>query len=298
MADPVAKIILRQCRRVFIWPLEAGLVFLLFYAARLLPITVASAFLGRFLGAVGPLTPWHHRAHRNLALALPHLDAASRGRILRKMWNNLGRVLGEYPHIGHVADAGRVEFIGLENLKNLKTGGFLIGAHIGNWEVGPLAALSVGKKVAAIYRPLNNPLLAGILERRQKHYGGDMYRKGREAALGMVASLRKKQIMCLLVDQQLREGMPVPFFGHAANTSISHIKIAIKKQVPIMFMRTERVAACRFRVTISAPLDLPQDSSDAAILKAATRINQELESWITAQPDQWFWPHRRWGKHI
>ena len=126
------------------------------------------------------------------------------------MWNNLGRVLGEYPHIGRLAKTNRVEFVGLDHLHALRGGGFLIGAHIGNWEVGPLAALSVGKKVAAIYRPLNNPLLAGLLERRQKHYGGDIYRKGREAALGMVTAMRKQQVMCLLVDQQLREGMAVP----------------------------------------------------------------------------------------
>ena len=214
------------------------------------------------------------------------------------MWNNLGRVLGEYPHIGKLATSNRVEFVGLDHLQAMRGGGFLIGAHIGNWEVGPLAALSVGKKVAAIYRPLNNPLLAGLLERRQKHYGGDIYRKGREAALGMVTAIRKKQVMCLLVDQQLREGMAVPFFGHPANTSISHIKIAIKKNVPIMFMRTERLDGCRFRVTISAPIALPQHSSDDAVLGVATAINQELATWIVAQPDQWFWPHRRWGKDI
>ncbi len=298
MADPVVKIIRRYARRIFIWPIEAGLVFLLFFTARLLPVTIASAGLGYFLGLIGPFTPWQARARRNLALALPHLNQQAQTAILKKMWNNLGRVLGEYPHVGRLVKTNRVEFVGLDHLHALHGGGFLIGAHIGNWEVGPLAALSVGKKVAAIYRPLNNPLLAGLLERRQKHYGGDIYRKGREAALGMVIAMRKQQVMCLLVDQQLREGMAVPFFGHPAQTSISHIKIAIKKNVPIMFMRTERLDGCRFRVTISAPLALPQTSSDDAVLHVATAINQELARWIAAQPDQWFWPHRRWGKDI
>jgi len=298
MAEPVAKIIGRYARRIFIWPIEAGLVFLLFFTARLLPVTIASAGFGYFLGLIGPFTPWQARARRNLALALPHLNQQAQTAILKKMWNNLGRVLGEYPHVGRLAKTNRVEFVGLDHLHALHGGGFLIGAHIGNWEVGPLAALSVGKKVAAIYRPLNNPLLAGLLERRQKHYGGDIYRKGREAALGMVTAMRKQQVMCLLVDQQLREGMAVPFFRHPAKTSISHIKIAIKKNVPIMFMRTERLDGCRFRVTISAPLTLPQTSSDDAVLHVATAINQELARWIAAQPDQWFWPHRRWGKGI
>ncbi len=298
MANQVKKIMGRYLRHIFLWPLEAGLVFLLFFTARLLPLKLASSLLGLFLSILGPITPWHKRAIRNLAVALPDLESKASALILKKMWHNLGRVLGEYPHIGRLINTNQVEFVGLEHLQDLQTGGFLIGAHIGNWEVGPLAVLAVGKKVAAIYRPLNNPLLANLLKQRQKHYSGDMYRKGREAALGMVTSLRKKQVMCLLVDQQLREGMAVPFFGRLANTSISHIKIAIKKKVPIMLMRTERLADCRFRVTISAPIDLPDDSSNNSVLKVATAINKELEKWIIEQPDQWFWPHRRWGKDI
>jgi len=152
--------------------------------------------------------------------------------------------------------------------------------------------------VAAIYRPLNNPLLSGLLHRRQETYGGDIYRKGREAALGMVSALRKGQMMCLLVDQQLREGISVPFFGHPARTSISHIKIAVKKQVPLFYMRTERLGTCRFRVTISPPITLPDTADDAAVLALAAEINHEIESWIRTTPEQWFWPHRRWGKNI
>ena len=298
MADPITKIIGRYFRRIFIWPIEAGVVFLLFFAARLLPVAIASAVLGYFLGFVGPLTPWQSRARRNLTLALPDLDHQAQTAILKKMWNNLGRVLGEYPHIGRLAATNRVEFVGLDNLQALRGGGFLIGAHIGNWEVGPYAAITASQPVAAIYRPLNNPLLGGILERRQVTYGGNIYRKGREAALGMVSALKKGQFMCLLVDQKLREGMVVPFFGRDATTSISYIKLSIRKKVPVMYMHTERLTGCRFRVTISPPIPLPEVDDDASILKLATEINDTLEQWIRQRPEQWFWPHRRWGKDI
>ena len=298
MADPLTKIITRKLRQIFIWPVEAALVFLLYGIARLLPVTVASSLMGGLFAMIGPLTPWQQRANRNLAHAMPELSSQARAKILRGMWVNAGRVIGEFPHVRRMVAQGRIEFVGLDHIRDIDSGAFLIGAHIGNWELGPYAALAVGKKVAAIYRPLNNPLLSSVLEQRQQHYGGDIYRKGREAALGMVASMRKGHFMCLLVDQQLREGIAVPFFGHNANTSISHIKLAIKKQVPLCYMRTERLQGCRFRVTISPPITLPDQDDDASILATATEINAELEGWIRAKPSQWFWPHRRWGKNI
>ena len=292
------RLLLRQVRRCLLWPFEAVLALSLFGATRLLPPAASSALMGAIFEAIGPLTPWQRRARRNLALAMPELDAAGQRRVLSGMWNNFGRVVGEFPHMQRIAASGRIQFSGLEHLQVLDSGAFLVGAHIGNWETGPYAALSVGHKVAAIYRPLNNPLLSGLLERRQAHYGGDIFRKGREAALGMVSALRKGQMMCLLVDQQLREGMPVPFFGHPAQTSISHVKLAIRKKVPLIYMHTERLGGCHFRVTISPPLALPESDGDGDIVAVATQINSTIEGWIRARPEHWFWPHRRWGKHI
>ena len=278
--------------------MEAGFVFLIFGVARLLPVAIASAIMGGLLAVIGPLTPWHGRAARNMLLAMPEMTMSERRRALAGMWWNLGRVIGEFPHIHRMVGLGRVDFEGLENLRDLDGGAILVGAHIGNWELGPYAALEEGHRVAAIYRPLNNALLAWLLARRQANYGGDIYRKGREAALGMVSTLRKGQVMCLLVDQQLREGMSVPFFGHPAQTSISHVKLAIRKQVPLLYMRTRRTAGSRFRVSISTPIMLPEQDDDESVLAVASEINRTLEGWIRDDPEQWFWPHRRWGKDI
>ena len=171
MADPLGKSLLRAARQIFIWPLEAGIVLSLYGLARALPLPVASAIIGTLFGLVGPLTPWQARARRNLALAMPELSAAEQSRILAGMWRNFGRVIGEFPHVHRMVGLGRIAFEGQSNLEGLENGAFLIGAHIGNWELGPYASLSVGHKVAAIYRPLNNQLLSGLLERRQANYG-------------------------------------------------------------------------------------------------------------------------------
>ena len=86
MSEP-ARLFLRQIKRLVFWPLEAALALSLFGAARLLPPAASSGAMGAFFSAIGPLTPWQGRARRNLALAMPELDAATKRRILSGMWN-------------------------------------------------------------------------------------------------------------------------------------------------------------------------------------------------------------------
>ena len=94
MKNPASKLLRRRLRQVFLWPIEALFGFGLFYFARLLPMTFASAAMAAFLGIFAPLTPWHNRARRNLAFAMPTLDNSEIERILHAMWRNLGRVIG------------------------------------------------------------------------------------------------------------------------------------------------------------------------------------------------------------
>ena len=85
MTNLASKRLRRHLRKVFLWPLEALFGFGLFYFARLLPTTFASASMAAFLGIFAPLTPWHSRARRNLAFAMPALDNAEIERILHAM---------------------------------------------------------------------------------------------------------------------------------------------------------------------------------------------------------------------
>ena len=115
------RLLLRQVRRCLFWPFEAVLALSLFGATRLLPPATSSALMGAVFEAIGPLTPWQGRARRNLALAMPELDAAGQWRVLSGMWNNFGRVVGEFPHMQRIAASGRIQFSGLEHLQALDT---------------------------------------------------------------------------------------------------------------------------------------------------------------------------------
>ncbi len=70
----------------------------------------------------------------------------------------------------------------------------------------------------------------------------------------MLRTLRKNGFMLMLVDQQLREGISIQFFGHPAQTAISHIRVALKQDKPIYLARVTRHNSAHITVGISPAL--------------------------------------------
>ena len=283
--------------RFILWPAEALLLAVMLGFIALLNMRGASFIFGHLFALIGPLTPWHQRAEQQLEWAMPTLSADERAKILRGMWQNIGRNIGEYPKLEAMLKGGYIQFHGLEHLQE-NDGGFIIGAHLGNWEALAMIGPHLGLKTGLIFRPLNNPYISFLLNRRASTAEADIYQKGREAAMGMISTVRKGGYMMILADQQLREGEEVAFFGHPAKTAIAHFKIAAKSGVPIYYAQTIRHDGCQIQVKLSAPVQLAKTASDTEILAAAVEMNKNFEAWIRANPEQWLWPHRRWGKEL
>ncbi len=283
--------------RVIIWPAEALLLFICVGILRFIPAALASTFMGWLFCLIGPLTPWHSRALANMRFAMPHLTEAEYKKIAYSMWNNIGRCIGEYPHIRSMLSSGQIKFDGLEKLAG-HDGGFIIGAHLANWEAIGLIGVAADIRTGLIYRELNNPYANWVFKSRAEFTGADSYTKGREAAMGMVRTVKKGGFMMMIVDQQLREGEFIPFFGHPATTAVSYIKVARKLRKPIFMARGMRTFGHKLSVSISDPLHLPAGDDNETTLKIAKEINQTFEDWISMTPEQWLWPHRRWGKFV
>ena len=100
-------------------PIEALGAALFFGVFGVLPLDWASAVGGALARAVGPRLGITKRARLNLTRALPALSEAEVTRIITAMWDNLGRVAAEYPHLRKIRifdPAGRVETHGFENM--------------------------------------------------------------------------------------------------------------------------------------------------------------------------------------
>ena len=288
---------------------------LFFAAMRALPLDVASALGGALARHIGPHLGISRRARRNLRAALPGLSAAEVEAVIRGMWDNLGRVAAEYPHLRQIAvfppgvvrkRPGRVETAGIEHLDRAIAAGrpvIIFGGHLGNWEIAALAAGQFGQDhgidVAQIYRPANNPLV----ERMIAWFRGkesEFIPKGAVASRRALAALRRGAHLTLLVDQKLNDGIPVPFFGREAMTAPGLALLALHFDCAVLPARVERLqvknsGGAHFRLTICPPLALPRSgnrTADVAALMAS--VNATLETWIRERPEQWFWLHSRW----
>ncbi len=273
-----------------------------------LPVDAASN-LGGWLGRhIGPRLPVSARARRNLRLVFPEQSAAETERIVAGMWDNLGRVAAEYPHIGEIAapGSGRIDWIDTAPVRAMRAGGgddgrdrgtagILVSAHLANWEVMPAAAIQRGLDMTIIVREPNNPFVRPLIERARGVAGGVRASKGLPGAKAAVGALRQGQVLGLLYDQKLNDGISVPFFGIEAMTPAAPAQLALRFGCPLVPVRVERIGPARFRLASFDALALPQSGDrQADTIAVMTTLNEILEAWIRDRPEQWLWLHRRW----
>ncbi|HEX9535332.1 MAG TPA: lauroyl acyltransferase [Stellaceae bacterium] len=273
---------------------------LCFGAFGLLPLDWASAVGGALARLIGPRLGISKRARLNIRRALPELAEHEIANTIAQMWDNLGRVAAEYPHLSQIRvfePGGRVETHGVEHMNRAVAAGrrvIIFSGHIANWEIAMLAAVQYGIEVAQIYRAANNPLVDRMIT-RFRGTGGELIPKGTVAARRAIAVLRRGAHLTMLADQKMNDGIPVPFFGRTAMTSSALASLALRFDCDVLPARVERLGGARFRLTVFPPLSLPRSGdhhTDAATLMA--QVNQILEGWIRDRPEQWFWLHRRW----
>ncbi len=281
--------------------LETALVWGAFAAFGWLSIDRASRLGGLVARVVGPRLPVSRRARDNLRRAFPDKNEAEIERIVLGMWDNLGRVAAEYPHLGKIdcyAEGGRVEVRGTEILDRLGEAGagcIFFGGHLANWEITPLGAAQRGLVLNYIYRRANNTGVERIVRAARAPAGGTHAPKGQRGARQITAALRDGGHLGILVDQKFNEGIAVPFFGRDAMTAPAIATLSRLHDCAVVPVRVERLNGASFRLTVYPPLELPAPAAEGGDVYAImSRVNATLEGWIREHPEQWLWLHRRW----
>ncbi len=281
---------------------EFVVVFLLAAVFRALPFESASALGGLIARTLGPRLGVSRRAGQNIRRALGDKSEAEIKSIVRGMWDNLGRTAAEALHLGRrsvIEDQKRFDIVGVEHLDAMRDnglGGILVTAHIGNWEaIGPLT-FQRGIPLTTVYREANNPYVGWLLKNlRRATNGAHLVPKGAAGARGLIAALKNKNHLGLLVDQKLNDGIAVPFFGIDAMTAPALAQLAQRFAVSMIPIHCERLGGARLRIVVEPPLELSSGGSkEQNTFETMRRVNAHMEGWIRQHPEQWLWLHNRW----
>ncbi len=264
----------------------------------------SSNLCGAVARGIGPLLPVSRVAHANLRAAMPELDAAARRWIVRGVWDNLGRTMGELAHLADLRESASGpgwELVGKETLDWLVARGgpaIMFSGHIGNWEMLPIAAAGGGVLLSSFYRPAENKQIDAMLldlRRRAVRAEIQMFAKGAAGARQSLAHLARGGRLGMLMDQKMNDGIEARFFGRPAMTATALAALALRLRCPVIPGFIERLGPARFRATCEPPLALPDTSDRTADIASLTQtVNDTLERWIRAKPESWLWLHRRW----
>lgn len=238
------------------------------------------------------------RALRNLAEAIPELDAGSRADIIGRMFRHLGESLLEISWLPNLRKDNlplTTKFEGLENLERAVAAGkgvVLFTGHCGNWEwmaasIG-LSDIPMNVVGREIYDRRINEF---IVESRRRQRVETIGRGSGAAARDILATLRKGHVLGVLIDQSIRaESVEVPFFGRPAPTPVGPARLAVRAGAAAIAGFIERRDGMQ-HIRFEEPV-LTSRSDDPAELTAA--MTAAIERQIRRVPDQWVWMHKRW----
>lgn len=282
------------------WRIEVAIFNAWTFVFRLVPLDAASAIGGAFLRLIGPLSPAHKTARRNLEIAFPEQSPAWRARVLRSSWDNLGRTAAEFSHMDRISpESGRLEIVNLERLHALNAQGrpaVLVGGHFANWECLARAIVASGVTTQITYRAANNPYIdAAIIESRRR-YGVRLFApKGGDGSREILGAMGRGESVGIMNDQKFNGGVAVPFFGVDAMTAPGPTRMALRFCGEFQPMSVQRLQGARFRVTVYPPIPLERTGDRAADIRAGVeKVTAFIEERVREKPEDWFWVHKRW----
>jgi KDO2-lipid IV(A) lauroyltransferase len=269
-------------------------------------------WLRRLLYAAGAALAWFAWTLRirrrvaldNLRLAFPDRSEAERRTIARAAYARLGRMIPEFLLL-HRATREEIERIfvyeGWERFEAARARGrgvIACTAHFGNFEVLAAAHNLRGVPITMISRKMGESGANDLWRRARQRAGVEdlVVRRG-ETLWAARAALGRGRVLGYVIDQNQprRRAIFPTFFGVPAATSPMPAILSRRTGAAVIFILAVPIPDGRHRVIIEGPLEVPDTGHrERDVLAFMQDLNDRLERWVRAHPEQWYWVHRRW----
>jgi len=282
--------------------LEWAALWLLKLKANILPESWAGSVGGSTGRVVGRI--WGRRrriARGNLARAFPEIPPPEINRIVRGVFDNLGRTAFEILRLGRERPEmilGRFDAEGTEHLAQAAAqghGALLMTGHFGNWELLGAWVRALGYPLDVVVKPARNPLADRFYNAQRARVGVGIIHT-QVATRGIVRALQAGRFVAILADQYAGEdGVEVEFFGRMVSTPRGPATLALRLGCSILTGVSIRQPHGRFLAKIDGPVVYqPTGDVERDVFAITQEFTRRLENHIRRYPDQWLWTHRRW----
>lgn len=236
-------------------------------------------------------------ARRNLAMALPELGDARHREIADGVFHSIARLLVAFAKFPSIGPDNLERWIRCEGYEHVETalqagrGVLFATAHLGNWELSAYAHAMLAAPMNVLARPLDNPQIDRLVERRRALSGNRIVLK-QDFARVILKALAANETVGILIDQNaaLDAAVFINFFGIPASAGTGFAKLAAHSGAAVipgfaLWSAKERRYILRFYPPVPMTGDAALDTET---------LHARLESVIREYPDQWLWIHRRW----
>ena len=225
------------------------------------------------------------------ALGLPR---AARVLLARKVYAHLCTGALELFRAGELQrrEAERMLGHGLARLRRHLAGGrglLVLSAHVGQWDLLACAAARCGLKVNVVTREIKTGWVNRVWMEERAACGVRLL-PARGSARGIVAALRRNEVVALVLDQHEPGGAVVPFLGRPAATGTALARLARATGAPVVpvFLLREGLG---YKLVVEEPLKVGRGDD---VVEVTAAFNRVIEAQVLETPEQWLWLHRRW----
>ncbi len=273
-------------------------VILSFIIFKILGPKISSNLSGKLFEKIGPFFRSKKIIDSNIKKAIPDIKNKDLKKITKLMWNNYGRVFAEFMFMKNFRFGKlnkKIEIEGQDIIDDIKHSGkqvIFISGHLSNFELMAMHLEKSGLNLCAIYRPLNNIFLNGIMEKvRKKYICKNQIKKGIGGLKKLIFLKNNNLSTALMIDQRVSEGILSNFFNKKALTTTIPAQLVKKFKIPIVPIYIERIDGINFKITINKPIDFDKNATTQNI---TDDLNKILEKMVINKPEQWIWSHNRW----
>ena len=282
-----------------IYFIEFIIVYFLFILFKLLGYKLSSNLgylIGKFCGPI-------FRSKKSIIENLKKSNISTKqnyNQLASNVLGNYGRIFSEYPFLKNFRNGDLDNFIEingknyLELIKKENKTVVFVSGHFNNFELMAMQIEKAGIELSVIYRPLNNTFLNKTMEQiRKKYICKNQIKKGIAGTRHIIKDLKKGNSVALMIDQRVREGSKVKFFGNLATTTTIPAQLIKKYKCELVPIYIERKDKYHFKMHISKPIKVNSKKTNEDI---TLFLNTVLEKMILKNIDQWIWTHDRWKK--